>query len=119
MHDPLSRRGFLGTGVATAGLALASARAAGANERLSVGVVGPGGRANRLLRTFHEVCKEAPAELTAVCDIWSRNRERGTALVKQLSGKEPRVYQRLEDMLAANNLDAVIIAKSGHAHAQH
>src|SRR4051794_3942637 len=99
----VSRRDFLGAaGVAAAGLTLsatASARVPGANERLSVGIVGPGGRGHGLLKTFFDVCKEAKAELTAVCDLWERNRQRGAETVKKNSGREPKVFRRLEDML--------------------
>jgi predicted dehydrogenase len=127
MNDSaLSRRDFLGTtGAAAAGIALgqlaapAGARADAAAERLSVGIVGPGGRGQGLLRTFFDVCKDSGAELTAVCDLWARNRERGADLVKQASSKAPRTFRRLEDMLAANGLDAVVIATPDHAHAQH
>src|SRR5262245_43862752 len=107
MQDHLSRRGFFGaTGMTSAGLAFsgltaaAADRAPGANQRLSVGIVGPGGRGSSLLRTFFAVCKDTQAELTAVCDLWSRNRERGSALVRQLGGAAPRVFNRLEDLLA-------------------
>src|SRR5205823_6249693 len=98
--------------------ASAAGRAGGANERLSVGIVGPGGRGTGLLRTFFGVCKEQRAELTAVCDLWRRNRERATAFVQQASGSAPRVFNRLEDMLEMRGLDAVIIATADHAHAQ-
>src|SRR5438132_1733629 len=123
-HD-LTRRGFLGTaGAVSAGAfstmsAAAASQAAGANQRLSIGIVGPGGRGSGLLRTFFSVCKDAPAALTAVCDLWGRNRERSSALVKELGGTPPRVFNRLEDMLAMKGLDAVIIATPDHAHAQH
>jgi predicted dehydrogenase len=120
-----SRRDFLGTaGVAATGLTLASltaaasARAAGSNERLSVGIVGPGGRGTSLLKNFFDVNKECKAELAAVCDLWSRNRERATERVKKDGGQEPRQFSRLEDMLNDKGIDAVIIATSDHAHAQ-
>jgi predicted dehydrogenase len=123
MTDPLlSRRDFLGTSTtAAAGLALSaasSARAAGGNERLSVGIVGPGGRGRSLMKTFFDVSKEGKAELTAVCDLWNRNRDRATDTVKQVSGREPKQYKRLADLLAAKDIDAVIIATADHAHAQ-
>src|SRR5438309_2637291 len=125
MSDELSRRGFIGTSsLAAAGLAFSSltaagtARAQGANQRLSVGIVGPGGRGSSLLRSFFAVCKDSQAELTAVCDLWNRNRERGSALVRQLGGAAPRVFNRLEDMLAWEGLDALLIATADHAHAQ-
>jgi predicted dehydrogenase len=125
MTQELSRRGFLETNATMASLTLAGMtavgadRAAGANQRLSVGIVGPGGRGTGLLRTFFGVCRDSQAELTAVCDLWDRNRRRGAALVKQMGGPEPRVFNRLEDMLNWNGLDAVLIATPDHAHAQH
>lgn len=122
MSDPQpSRRGFLGTSTAASlalgALALPGA-ARGSGERLSVGIVGPGGRGRSLLRTFFDVCKEQKAELTAVCDLWTRNRERGAAAVKSSTGKQPRTFKRLEDMLAWDGLDAVLIATADHAHAR-
>src|SRR5262249_19546688 len=117
MND-LSRRGFLAAGAA--GLtAVSAASAAGSGERLSVGIVGPGGRGRRLMQTFLAACKDNNAEMTAVCDIWSRNREMAVDIVQKASGKQPRAFSRLEDMLAAKDLDAVIIATPDHAHARH
>ncbi len=125
MGGSVSRRGFMGSSsLAAAGMGLASlpasaaSQAAGANQRLSVGIVGPGGRGSSLLRSFFAVAKERRAELTAVCDLWSRNRERSSALVKKLGGSPPRVFTRLEDMLNWDGLDAVIIASSDHSHAR-
>src|SRR5437016_2531745 len=99
LNEP-SRRDFLGTAAtAAAGLTLASAsaRAAGANQRLSVGIVGPGGRGRSVLKSFFDESKDNKAELTAVCDLWTRNRERGADVVKQASGREPKQFKRLED----------------------
>ncbi len=120
--NDLSRRGFLGT-AATAGLALGAlaapaARTKAPGDRLSVGIVGPGGRGRGLLNSFFQVAKEQGAELTAVCDLWNRNRERSLQIVKEASGKEPKVFHHLDDMLDKGGLDAVIIATSDHAHAQ-
>jgi predicted dehydrogenase len=113
-----SRRTFLQA--SALGLAAVTAsRAAGSNDRLSVGIVGPGGRGRGLLSTFLRGCKADNAELTAVCDIWSRSRELGVNMVKKATGKEPRTFNRLEDMLEAKDLDAVIIATPDHAHAKH
>jgi predicted dehydrogenase len=116
MNPTLSRRTFLGATAAT-GLALTSARA-DANGRLTVGIVGPGGRGRSLLRTFFAAAKEQPADLVAVCDVWSRNRDLAAAQVRKASGKEPKVFQRLDDLLAMPGLDAVIIATPDHQHAR-
>ncbi len=125
MNDrALSRRHFLasaaGTGSVLSSLtASAYARAAGANERVAVGIVGPGGRGRNLLKTFFDVQKQARAELVALCDLWSVSRERATALAKQATGQAPRQVQRIEELLAAKDVDAMIVATPDHAHAQH
>src|SRR5262249_47335884 len=117
MHDSaLSRRDFLGvSGTAATGLALTSpaaifARRAGGNDRLSIGVVGTGDRGLHLLKIFFGLGQDARAEVTAVCDLWQRNRERGAQQVKDATSREPRQFKYLEEMLAAKDLDAVILA---------
>jgi predicted dehydrogenase len=117
-HSP-SRRHFLQAGAAAGLLAVTARGAAGSGDRLSVGIVGPGGRGRGLLKTFLSVCQANNAELTAVCDIWSRSRSLATEMVKKATSKEPRTFTRLEDMLAARDLDAVLIATPDHAHAKH
>jgi predicted dehydrogenase len=121
MSASLSRRTFLETSAA-AGLALtapAVLRAETPNERFSVGIVGPGGRGRGLLKTFFDVCKDHKADLTAVCDLWPKVRTRAADIVKQATGKEPKQFASLDEMLSARDLDAIIIATPDHAHAQH
>ncbi len=113
----LSRRGFLGSTAAGA-LAVSAARAAGPTDRIGVGIVGPGGRGRGVMNSFFQVARDCGAEMVAVCDLWSRNRDRALNAVKEASGKGPQVFRRLEDMLAMKGLDAVIIATADHAHAQ-
>lgn len=121
----LSRRDFIGvSGAAASGFALtglpaaAYARAAGSNERLSVGVVGTGDRGQWLLKAFFDVQQAARAEVTAVCDLWKRNRVRGTELVKDTTGRAPRSFTHMEELLAARDLDAVIVATPDHGHSR-
>ena len=103
---------FAGTGI------LSSPRAHGANERISVGIVGPGQRGRSLMEDFHKVAEAANAEITAVCDIWSMNRDRGAKKVQEWWGKEPRKLRTLEDMLALDDLDGIIIATADFQHAK-
>lgn len=117
MTSKVSRRAFLGTSAAAL-TAASYARAGKSNERLAVGIVGPGGRGRGLLRNFFDVNKDARAELTGLCDIWSVARERGIEAVKKAGAPDPQQYKRLEDMLSAKDLDAVIIGTSDHVHAQ-
>src|SRR5438552_9694756 len=107
MTDNLSRRNFLGTS-AVAGLALAAPtvlRAEKPNERLTVGIVGPGGRGRGLLKTFFDVCKDHKADLVAVCDLWPKVRTRAAEVVKQATSKEPKQYAALDELLAAEGID--------------
>lgn len=120
-----SRRAFLQT-AAAAGVGLGflssqarTAKALGPNERLSVGIVGAGMRGTELIRIFAQIAGEFSADLTAVCDLWSHHRTRGVEKAKQFTGREPKQFHQLEDMLAWSGLDAVIIATPDHAHAIH
>ncbi|QDU94544.1 Gfo/Idh/MocA family protein [Lignipirellula cremea] len=120
-----TRRNFLQTtGSAAVGLALGAQALPGrastaANERLSVGFVGAGMRGTELMKVAASICQKFPADLTAVCDLWSYHRQRGVDQVKELTGREPRQFQHLEEMLAWSGLDAVVIATPDHAHAIH
>ena len=83
MKNPPSRRQFL----ASAGAALAAgaalsmenstkaaaaqpAKPLGANERISIGMIGVGGRGTALLNEFAGLKDSQQVEITAVCDVW-------------------------------------------------
>ncbi len=98
--------------------ASAARRVVGANDRISIGHVGPGDRGHALLRDVHEFAGPLNAEVTAVCDLWTGHRERGAATVTQQYGREPRKFKYLEEMLALKDLDAVIISTGDFQHAR-
>jgi len=120
-----TRREFLKTAaagaaaVATASLtAAARARVPGANDRLSIGVIGCGHRARgALMPQCHRFGQQENAEITAVCDPWNQAREEAAAMVKKWYGREPRKFRHFEDLLALDDIDAVIIACCDHLHA--
>ena len=125
MTERITRREFMSkTAIGAAGLAfvgtgmLSSSRAYGANDRLSIGMVGPGQRGRSLMGDFHKAADAANAEITAVCDIWTVNQDRGAKMVKDWWGKEPRRFRNLEDMLALDDLDGVIVATADFQHAR-
>jgi predicted dehydrogenase len=119
----MNRRTFLES-TAASGLAAAaltrSARAAAVaqNEAIRVGIVGPGGRGIGLLKDCIEHGKSYNARLTAVCDIWNMRRERAVTTVKDAYGDEPKVYRNYEQLLADDDIDALIIATADHQHAK-
>ena len=94
-ESSISRRSFLSRSAgAGAGLTLTgfprTIRARDVNDRINVGIVGPGGRGTSILKEFFRGNKNFNAHLTAVCDLWSYRRDKAVELVKQEEGKAPR-----------------------------
>lgn len=125
MSKKLTRREFVGkAAVGTAGIAFATAgllrpsRVLGANDRLSLGIIGYGQRCRSLVDDVRKVSEQCNAEITAVCDIWKVNLERGAARVKEIWGVEPRKFRYIEDILELDDLDGVIIATADFQHAK-
>ena len=125
MSDPnrrLDRRTFLGqsarlTGGATlASTALSYSRILGANDRISLGHIGVGRRGSDLARIAGQLKSSHAVEMTAVCDLWTSNREKAVAANAELYGRAPRAFQHLEDLLALKDVDAVLISTPEHSH---
>ena len=123
MRD-ITRREFISAAAAgAAGMALTGAgilapqRALGANDRLRVGVIGVGDRMGSLMKEFHDLKSDLNCEITAVCDIWAVNRDKAIKRVTDRYGSKPAVYTNYEELLAAKDIDAVIIATADFMHA--
>src|SRR5437879_11917692 len=54
--------------------------------------------------------------MTAVCDLWRLHRERAVAENTHYYDRSPRGYQYLQDVLALQDVDAVIISTPEHSH---
>ena len=123
----MTRRSFLAAasaGAAAAGLSCSQAvrpapvqRVRGANERITIGVIGTGDRGRgthiRILGDLKDRCN---VEVTAVCDVWKINLDKAVVQVNKAFGKEPRPFARFGDLLALNDVDAVTIATCDSAH---
>jgi predicted dehydrogenase len=103
----MERRSFL----VSAG---ASLQALGANDRVSLGVIGVRGRGRDHIETYASL---PGARVDAVCDIDQAQSERAVALVEKLQGHKPRVYQDLRKLYEDKSIDAVSIANTNHWHA--
>jgi predicted dehydrogenase len=97
--------------------AISYARIAGANDRISVGQVGIGNRGRELASVLADLKDHANVEMTAVCDLWKVNRERAAKSAASAYGRAPRSFQYVEEMLALEDLDAVIISTADFQHA--
>ena len=114
-----TRRQFLkDTGkatVASAALAVGpSLHAAGANEKIVLGIIGPGGMGTHLLDSF---VRQPDVEIAWVCDPDSQRLEKARSTVASVGGKAPRADKDLRRVLEDKSVDAVIVATPDHWHA--
>lgn len=126
MSNPIenkgSRRSFLNQTLSALGAvvvgttALSSGRILGANDRISLGHIGVGNRGRALGRIASELKDRFNVEMTAVCDLWSVNRERGVELNTKFYGRAPRAFKTPEELLALKDVDAVFISTPEHSH---
>ena len=115
----MSRRRFMkNSSAVVAGLSIGASRVLGANDRLSIGIIGCSERArSALMKQVLNLRKTLNVEITAVCDLWRVNREKGAKVVEQAGERSPRPFQYMDELLALKDLDGVIIATGDFQHA--
>jgi len=108
-----TRRDFLKKAAVGAAVAAAypTSRVLGANDRIRVGIIGPGARGQELLR---ELVKLPDAQLVAAADIYTRRLEEARQMVPGVDTLND--HRRLLDR---KDIDAVIVASPLHIHAHH
>jgi predicted dehydrogenase len=106
-----SRRRFIGT-VATgiAGTIASPPSVLGANERVRVGVIGPGDRGMQIAR---EAAACPNVEIVAFADVYTKRLEQARALAPQAGA-----YLDYRALLEHEGLDAVLIATPQHLHCE-
>jgi predicted dehydrogenase len=111
MPQTLPRRDFLrGAAQGVAALSAVSySRVLGANDRVVLGVIGPGDRGQHVMSLFQEA---AQVEVAALCDVFSDHIDQ--AKKKAPNAKGFSDHRRLLEM---KELDAVLIATPDHWHA--
>jgi len=107
---------------AAAGVAVLTARnyarAAGANERLNMGVIGCGGMATKgHLQGLLDMRQSENLDIIAVCDVYDKHAIQYQDKVKAAGG-DPKRFRDYHDVLAIKDLDYVLIATPEHWHAQ-
>ena len=80
--------------------ALSYDRILGANDRISLGHIGIGSRGSELDGMVAALKEKKNVEMTAVCDLWSHNREQAVATNQKYYGKTPRAFQHPEELIA-------------------
>ena len=124
MKSSYSRRKFLKTtmaGGATLAFSAASyARILGANDRISIGIIGCGDRGlDAHMLGVHKHDKSQNVEITAVCDTWRPRRQIASAKVKEWYGRPARQFSSYRELVALKDVDAVMIASCDHQHTTH
>jgi len=115
-----TRREFVGQASALAGLsALSYSRVLGANDRISLAHIGIGNRGSELAGMAAKLKDKYNFELTAVCDLWSVNRNRAADRGETRYGRRPRTFQYMEQMLELKDIDAVMISTADFQHSRH
>jgi len=122
----VTRREFIRTSAASAtalgtvaGLA-ASARAAGVNQRLNIGFIGPGGRGlNGHVEPLARLRKQGlPIDLVAINDVYSTQADKVANVIREETGTAPKKYDDYRELLADKSIDAVCIGTPDHWHAK-
>ncbi|MCA9430427.1 MAG: Gfo/Idh/MocA family oxidoreductase, partial [Candidatus Omnitrophica bacterium] len=113
----MKRRDALKTGVSLAALGylypLRSMAGVSANDKIQVGCIGLGGMGRGDMRDFlsHDDC-----EVVAVCDVDENHLNESRDEVKEKSGKTPDAYGDFRELLARDDIDAVMIGTPDHWH---
>ena len=115
MNNYTSRRSFLQTGAAAAAGAFTivspqSVRGTQANSKISVGLIGSGNRGSSDCKIFQD---DPRAQVTALCDRFPDQFERAK---KTIGLENPKTYTDFEKLLAAPDIDAVVIATPPYQH---
>jgi len=114
-----NRREFLQKSAAAGAAAFAApaivARAAGANERIRVGLLGLGGRMSSHIGSLAKMTDEV--DLVAVCDCDDEKLASAEKRYPDLAGKKFKVFKDLRKMYEDRDIDAVSISTQDHWHA--
>ena len=79
-------------GAAMATTALSYSRILGANDRISLGHIGIGNRGRELDWIASQLKDKHNVEMTAVCDLWSVNRQKAIDANTKHYGRAPRAF---------------------------
>jgi predicted dehydrogenase len=115
----ISRRSFLrqsagaalGFGALTA---LQAQNVKGANDKVNVALIGCGGRGSYVMRTMIE---EAGANCVCLCDLSDEKLNKMKAFIKESQPTSPRLEKDHFKVMAAKDVDAVVIATPDNWHA--
>ncbi len=109
----IERREFLKRAAVSAGvgLTLPTGHVLGANDRVRLGIIGPGARGQELMKQALALPNVA---FTAAADVYTRRRDEAKAMIPTA-----KIYADHRKLLDSKDVDAVILATPLHCHARH
>ena len=113
----LTRRHFIGstaTAVIVAGMK-AQGKVIGANDRVRVGTVGFNGRGGSHIKAFLDM-KDGGVEMAGLCDVDQNVLAAGAKQVEKASGRAPKLFKDVREMVASKEVDVVSTATPNHWH---
>jgi predicted dehydrogenase len=115
-RQSVTRRNFVKqvSASAVAGLGLSAVsygKILGANDRVRLGIIGPGGRGQELMNAFVKVPN---AEFVAAADIYTRRHDEAKKIAPEI-----KPFKDHRTLLDLKDVDAVIVATPLHCHARH
>ncbi len=115
----LGRAGMVGAGIAAGILPVhaeptRSHRRVGANDKLTIGLIGCGGMGAVDMRNLME---KPEVQVAALCDVDTSRMPNDIKAVTAKYGKTPDLYGDYRKMLERKDIDAVIIGSPDHWHA--
>lgn len=113
MSQILSRRSILKSAALAAAPAVVPAW--GANDRITLGVIGTGGRGRYLTERAFAGNKGA-FQVEGLCDTFSGNLAKAKDIVQTQGKNTPKTYVDYKELLADKSIDAVIVSTPEHLH---
>ncbi|MDZ4858813.1 MAG: Gfo/Idh/MocA family oxidoreductase [Candidatus Hydrogenedentes bacterium] len=111
---PVSRRQFMGrSGAAMIAGTMASSSVWGANERVSMAVIGFGGRGGEHIDNW---CSHPNSELVALCDVDQKILDQGVADVSKKTNAKVKGFKDMRELFDDKSIDGVSIATPNHWH---
>ncbi len=84
------------------------------SDRITLGVIGAGGRGNLVMSTFQN---DPSVRVAAICDVYEPNLEHTVSRAAAAqNGQAPKAYRNYKQLLADKSVDAVLIATPEHWH---
>lgn len=97
-----------------AAAALPARTGAATADKISIGIIGPGGMGTNHIKTL---TKRSDVLFTWVCDADSIRAEKAAKLIEELTGQKPKITSDMRRVLEDKSVQAVLMATPDHWHA--